>query len=105
MGKVKHNISNWKQYNQALVNRGSVTFWRYVAVIKVWHCLKHHGHRGREFIFSNTAIETALMVKGIFRLPLRGLEGFLNAVLTLMTFPLKSPTYTCISKRIEDHKS
>ncbi|PCS21285.1 Mobile element protein [Candidatus Enterovibrio escicola] len=26
-GNDKHNISNWKQYNQALVNRGSVTFW------------------------------------------------------------------------------
>ncbi|PCS21512.1 Mobile element protein [Candidatus Enterovibrio escicola] len=27
MGKAKHKISNWKQYHQALVNRGSVTFW------------------------------------------------------------------------------
>ncbi len=49
--------------------------------------------------FLDTAIETALMVKGIFKLPLRGLEGFLNSVLTLMNVPPKSPTYTCISKR------
>ncbi|MBO2608561.1 IS5/IS1182 family transposase, partial [Shewanella algae] len=27
MGKSERNITNWKQYNQALVNRGSVTFW------------------------------------------------------------------------------
>ncbi|WP_146679019.1 hypothetical protein [Candidatus Enterovibrio escicola] len=27
MGKTKQKISNWKQYNQVLVNRGSVTFW------------------------------------------------------------------------------
>ena len=27
MGKAKHKISNWQQYNQALVNRGSLTVW------------------------------------------------------------------------------
>ncbi|MFA0520078.1 IS5/IS1182 family transposase, partial [Vibrio sp. 10N.222.55.E8] len=27
MGKPKRKITNWKQYNEALVNRGSVTFW------------------------------------------------------------------------------
>ncbi|PCS23494.1 Mobile element protein [Candidatus Enterovibrio escicola] len=34
---------------------------------------KSSGHRCRGFIFSDMAIETALMVKGIFKLPLRGL--------------------------------
>ncbi len=33
------------------------------------------------------------MVKGIFKLSLRELEGFLNSVLTLMNIPLKFPTY------------
>ncbi len=33
------------------------------------------------------------MVKGIFKLSLRGLEGFLNSVLTLMNIPLKFPIY------------
>ncbi len=44
------------------------------------------------------------MVKGIFKLPLRGLESFLNLVFTLMNVPLKSPTYTCISKRLKPVK-
>ncbi|PCS21873.1 Mobile element protein [Candidatus Enterovibrio escicola] len=38
------------------------------------------------------------MVKGIFKLLLHRLEGFLNSVFTLMSVPLKSLTYTCISK-------
>ncbi|PCS24087.1 Mobile element protein [Candidatus Enterovibrio escicola] len=80
MGKDKHKISNWKQYNQALVNRSSVTFWIYVAAIKVWHCLKYHGHRGREFIFSDTAIETALIVKGIL------ISNFLDYKVFLIQF-------------------
>ncbi|PCS21284.1 hypothetical protein BTN49_3172 [Candidatus Enterovibrio escicola] len=37
------------------------------------------------------------MVKGISKLPLRGLEGLLSSVFTLMNVPLKSPTYTCIN--------
>ncbi len=94
MGNEKHKNINWKQYNQALVNRVSVTFWIDDAAIKTWHCPKHHG---RGFIFTDTAIEKALMVKRIFQLPLRGLEGFFNSVLTLMKVPLKFPTYTCIS--------
>ncbi|PCS22632.1 hypothetical protein BTN49_1858 [Candidatus Enterovibrio escicola] len=69
--------------------------------IKAWLCLKHHRHRGRGFIFSDTAIEMALMVKGIFKLLLRGLEGFLNLVFTLMNVMPKSPTYICISKRLK----
>ncbi len=43
----------------------------------------------------------ALMVKGIFKLLLRGLEGFLNLVFTLMNVMPKSPTYICISKRLK----
>nr|HCA5225703.1 transposase [Acinetobacter baumannii] len=44
--------------------------------IKQWHCLVHHGRRVRGFHYSDTAIETALMLKGLFKLPLRALEGF-----------------------------
>ncbi|WP_150138513.1 transposase [Candidatus Enterovibrio escicola] len=34
----------------------------------------------------------------MFKIPLRGLEGFLNLVFTLMNILLKSPTSTCISR-------
>ncbi len=59
---------------------------------------KASGHRGGGFIFLDIKIDTAVMVKGIFELPLRGLKGFLNSVFTLMNVLLKSSTYTCISK-------
>ncbi|PCS21902.1 hypothetical protein BTN49_2367 [Candidatus Enterovibrio escicola] len=45
------------------------------------------------------------MVKALFKLPLRGLEGFLHSVFTLMNVPLKSPTYTCISNAFKDRKN
>lgn len=47
MGKSKHKISNWKQYNQALVQRGSLTVWMDEQAIQQWHCQTHHGRRGR----------------------------------------------------------
>jgi len=34
MGKPKHKISNWKQYNQALVQRGSLTIWMDASAIR-----------------------------------------------------------------------
>ena len=97
MGKPKHKISNWKQYNQALVQRGSLTIWMDASAIRRWHCHIHHGRRGRGFHYSDTAIETALMLKGLFNLPLRALEGFINSLFKLMAVPLKSPDYSCIS--------
>lgn len=64
MGKSTHNISNWKQYNQALVQGGSLTLWMDDQAIKQWHCQTHHGRRGRGLHYSDTAIETALMAQG-----------------------------------------
>ena len=37
MGKSKHKISNFKQYNQALVQRGSLTVWMDEQAIQQWH--------------------------------------------------------------------
>ncbi|TFF78936.1 transposase, partial [Aeromonas taiwanensis] len=99
MGKSKHKISNWKQYTQALVQRGSLTVWMDEQAIQQWHCQTHHGRRGRGFHYSDSAIETALMLKAVFKLPLRALEGFINSLFQLMNVPLQSPDYSCISKR------
>ena len=104
MGKARNKISNWSWYsralvNRALVNRGSVTFWIDDKAVRQWHCDTHHGGRGRGFHFSDTAIETALMIKAVFSLPLRATEGFLNSVFDLMQLPCRSPSYSCLSKR------
>lgn len=63
-----------------------------------WQCTEHHGRRGRGYIYSDVAIETALVVKGVFNLSLRALEGFTNSVFQLMNVPLTSPSYSSISK-------
>ena len=99
MGKATSKIVNWAEYNQALVKRGSVTFWIDKEAISTWKCKEHHGGRGRGFTYSDHAIQTALAIKGIFGLSLRALEGFLNSIFELMDLDIKSPDYSCISKR------
>ncbi|WP_190320044.1 transposase [Candidatus Enterovibrio escicola] len=94
-----------KQYNQALVNHISVTFWIDVAAIKAWNCLIHQSPRYRGFIFSDTEIETALMVKDIFKLPLCRLKSFLNSFFTLINIPLKYSTDSCIHNAFEERIS
>lgn len=80
MGKSKHRITNCSGYNKALTNRVSLTFGIDDQTINLWCSTEHHGSRGRGFQYSDTAIETALMLKGLFNLPLRALESFLNSV-------------------------
>jgi len=99
MGKSKNKITNWPEYIQALTQRGSITFWVVEPAMEAWTCTKHHGKRGRGFQFSDVAIETALMVKGVFSLPLRSLQGFIDSIFSLMNVPLRSPNYSSISKR------
>ena len=53
----------------------------------------------RGYIYSDLAVETAQVVKGVFNLSLQALEGFTNSVFQLMDVPLTSPSYICISKR------
>lgn len=99
MSKSKSKITNWRDYNQSLKRRGSLTFWVDEAAIAGWNCTTRSGKRGRSHSYSDLAIETALIVKSIFSMPLRATEGFLNSVFQLMNVELKSPDYSCISKR------
>ena len=40
-----------------------------------------------------------MMLKRVFRLTLRALQGFINSIFTLMKFLLRCPDYSCVSRR------
>ncbi len=98
MPKPRYKTTNGKQYNQALINRGSLTFWIDDETVQHWKQVKQ-GTRGRPRLFSDLAITTALMVKRVFSMPLRSLQGFINSIFKLAQLPLSCPHYSCISKR------
>jgi len=54
--KDKYRIRNWKEYNQSLVNRGSITFWFNEDAIEKWYSDEKPYKRGRPDTYSDDAI-------------------------------------------------
>lgn len=100
MPKPSYKTTNWKPYNKALINRGSLTFWINEETTE-WKQNKQ-GKRGRLRRTSELAITTALMVKRIFSMQLRALQDFLDSVFKLANIPIVCPHYTCISRRAKE---
>lgn len=100
-GKKKYRVRNWKEYNEALVNRGKVMFWITEEAIRQWEEKRKTGKRGKPKFFSNTAIETALTIKEVFHLPLRQTEGFLTSIFQRIGATLKAPDHSTLSLRGE----
>ncbi|MGZ5029275.1 MAG: hypothetical protein ACXV8I_01575 [Methylobacter sp.] len=44
---------NWSEYNQALVNRGSLTLWFEESQLERWHQPERIGYRGSPMIYSD----------------------------------------------------
>ncbi len=55
--------------------------------------------RGRPQIYSDTAIECALIVRTVFHLSLRATQGFLKSVVRLMDVDLPVPAYSTVCRR------
>jgi hypothetical protein len=50
MLKRQHHVRNWCKYNDALVNRGNITFWFSEENIEKWHESNISGKRDRPMI-------------------------------------------------------
>jgi hypothetical protein len=96
--KTKYRVSNWAEYDRALVQRGDITLWISKDATDAWSP-EPSGKRGGQRKFSDQAIETALVLRLVFELPLRQAEGFLRSVLSLMALDLEAPDHTTISRR------
>ncbi len=99
MAKQKFKITNWRNYNKALINRGSITFWLDDEAIQAWYESATPASRGRPQRYSDLAITTILVIKRVFRLTLRAAQGFIDSIFALMDVPLRCPDYTSVSKR------
>jgi hypothetical protein len=94
--KTAYRVKNWREYEQALRNRGDLTLWMSPEAISAWRA-PMIGTRGAQPVYSDVAIETALTLRLLFRLPLRQTEGFLHSILTLMDVTLPCPDHTTLS--------
>jgi len=96
--KTLYRVKNWSEYDQALVQRGSITFWLSDDLEKVW-LYSGEKQRGSQFDYSDKAIEIMLTIKEVFHLTNRGVEGFVRSLFGMMKFPLPVPDHTTLSKR------
>jgi hypothetical protein len=96
--KATYRIRNWKQYNDALVNRGSLTLWVDRDTLRAW---KYQGpaRRGAQFEYSDLAIEGLLTLRAVYHLTLRATEGFARSLFGLMGADLPVPDYSTLCRR------
>ena len=101
--KHQYRIKNWRQYNESLVKRGSITLWLDKEATDSWYAtsdkkIKKEGH---PFVYSDKAIETILTLGKVYHLPLRGLEGFVQSLTAIVTLQqdIRIPDYSTYSRR------
>ena len=99
MTKAVYRVRNWHHYNEALVKRGSITFWLDEEAIKHWHESKEAGKRGRPKKYSDLSIICGLTVKAIYHLTFRSTEGFIRSLVRGLKLPVEVPDYTLLCKR------
>jgi hypothetical protein len=100
--KDKYRTRNWKEYNQSLVNRGSITFWFSEDAIEKWHAVERTGKPGRPDTYSDDAIRCGLMIKAVFRTAFRALQGFVASLIKTLGLDLVCPHYSVFCRRAKD---
>ena len=75
-----YRTTNWRAYNAGMKRRGSLAIWFDPEM--EWRA-PPSGRRGRPATFSDAAIQTFLMLKALFGLPLRQTTGLVASRLKL----------------------
>ena len=96
--KARYRVENWREYEVALRDRGSLTVWVAPEAIAAWHPART-GRPGRSAHYSDLAIETGVMLRLAFARPWRQTEGLLRSVTTLLGLSLDVPDHRTLSRR------
>jgi Transposase DDE domain len=96
--RQRHRVTNWRGYDAALRNRGSLTIWFTPDAIAGWKAQPRTTPGGQRH-YSDLAIETALTLRAVFRLALRQSEGLIASIMGLLEIDLPIPDHTTLSRR------
>ena len=96
----QYKIKNWREYNQALRQRGSLEIWIEKDIEGKWY---YDGpkQRGAQYEYSDVCIEMAATLREVYHLPYRQLQGFIESLVGRLGWSVKVPDYTVIQKRIK----
>jgi Transposase DDE domain len=98
--KQKHKVTNWREYDASLRQRGSLTIWFSTEAIEGWRAASRTTRGGQPW-YSPLAITTALTLRAVFRLALRQTEGLIGSILRLLGLDLPVPDHSTLSRRAE----
>jgi len=96
--KKKYRLTNWEEYNKALINRGFATIWLDEDTLGQWY---YQGPRAREgaFRYSDHCIEAVLAIKAVFRLAFRQTQRLIQSILAIMRRDIQVPSYSQLCRR------
>jgi hypothetical protein len=96
--RQRHRVTNWREYDASLRNRGSLTIWFTPEAIAGWKAQPRTTPGGQRH-YSDLAIETALTLRTMFRLALRQSEGLIGSIMKMLEIDLPVPDHTTLSRR------
>lgn len=102
--KMKFSVRNWAKYDAALRARGSLTLWVTAEAMDHW-ASEPRSTPGGQCFYSDLAIETSLMLRLVFRQPLRQTEGLMASTFDLLELERKAPDHSTVSRRAMRLKS
>lgn len=98
--KTQYRIRNWREYNAALVKRGSLEVWIDEEVLAKWQAeVKEEAGRGRPRVYSDGYIEMLLILGIKYNLTLREIEGFATWLIKQLGLALPVPNFSTLSRR------
>lgn len=99
--KQKFKIHNWSEYSDSLRERGNIEIWISDEAISCWYERDRvYDGTGTPLTYSDFAILTCHEVRQVYKQPLRQTEGFINSVFAMKKLPIRSPDFSCLSKRL-----
>jgi len=97
--KVRYRVRNWRDYNRALIQRGSLTIWFEEETLVAWVGNEQVGQVGSPTLYAHTAIHCILTLNVLFRLPLRQTQGLVASLFQMGGLVLPVPHYSTLRRR------
>jgi IS5 family transposase len=97
--KATYRLRNWKKYNAALEQRGSLTLWVSEEVLQAWRHTERTGQRGHPQEYSDLAILTMLTLQEVYHLALRQTRGLTVSLFQLLKLALPVPSASQLCRR------
>ena len=89
--KKKYKVTNWREYNIALKQRGSLAIWISKEIEDNWYAQRNSDRKpGRQPRYSDQTIQIMLTLRILFKLPLRQLEGFCRSLFEFWGYQVTS---------------